>query len=106
MAPLKPLGPPKILEDLARVMIPPTRREEVLGDLCERYKSPAQYLADLLSTLPFVILSRIMRTTHIRLLLMDAILVYGSYLAAAWLLARTLVTDGSGLVHLAIPSGL
>ena len=59
-----------------------------------------------MSTLPFVILSRIRRTTHIRLLLMDALLVYGSFLAAAWYLARRLVTDEGGLVRLAIPSGL
>jgi len=106
MAPLKPPGPPKILEGLAKILIPPARREEVLGDLYERYKSPQQYLADLLSTLPLVILSRIMRSTHVRLLLMDALLVYGSFLAAAWYVARTLVTAEGGLVRLAIPSGL
>jgi len=99
-------GPPKILEGLARVLIPPARREEVLGDLYERYKSPLQYLGDLISTLPFVVFSRIIRTTPIQLLLMDALLVYGSFLAAAWYVARTLVTDEGGLVRLAIPSGL
>jgi hypothetical protein len=100
-----PSGPPKLLEDLAKVLIPPVRREEVLGDLYERYKSPQQYLGDLLSTLPPVILSRIMRTTPIQLLLMDAVLVYSSYLAAAYL-ARMRVFDVGGLVELAIPSGL
>ena len=99
-------GPPKLLEGLAKILIPPACREEVLGDLYERYKSPAQYLGDLVSTLPFVLLSRIIRTTNIRLLLMDALLVYGSFLAAAWYLARTLVTTEGGLVRLAIPSGL
>jgi hypothetical protein len=106
MALLMRPGPPKILEDLAKALIPPACREEVLGDLYERYKSPAQYLGDLVSTLPFVALSRIMRITDIRLLLMDALLVYGSFLAAAWYVARTLVTDEGGLVRLAIPSGL
>ena len=100
-----PSGPPKLLEDLAKVLIPPVRREEVLGDLYERYKSPQQYLGDLLSTLPPVILSRIMRTTPIQLLLMDSVLVYSSYLAAAYL-ARMRVFDVGGLVELAIPSGL
>jgi hypothetical protein len=101
-----PSGPPKILEGLAKALIPPACREEVLGDLYERYKSPAQYLGDLLSTLPFVALSRIMRTTDIRLLLVDALLVYGSFLAAAWYVARRLVTAEGGLARLAIPSGL
>jgi hypothetical protein len=98
-------GPPKLLEDLAKILIPPARREEVLGDLYERYKSPQQYLGDLLSTLPLIILSRIMRTAPIQLLLMDAVLVYSSYLAAAYL-ARMRVFDVGGLVGLAIPSGL
>jgi len=106
MAPLMPPGPPKVLESLAKDLIPPACREEVLGDLYERYKSPAQYLGDLLSTLPFVVLSRIRRTTSIRWLLVDALLVYGSFLAGSWYRARTLVTDEGGLVHLAIPSGL
>ena len=106
MSPLIPPGPPKILEDLAKILIPPACREEVLGDLYERYKSPRQYLGDLLSTLPFVTLSRIIRTTPIQLLLMDALFVYGSFLAAAWYLAKTLITDAGGLVRLAIPSGL
>jgi hypothetical protein len=101
-----PSGPPKILEELAKALIPPACREEVLGDLYERYKSPLQYLADLLSTLPFVVLSRIIRTTDIRLLVMDALLVYGSFLAATWYVARRLVTEEGGLMHLAIPSGL
>jgi hypothetical protein len=99
-------GPPKILEDLAKALIPPACREEVLGDLYERYKSPVQYLGDLVSTLPLVTLSRIVRTTHIRLLLMDALLIYGSFLAVAWYVARSLVTEEGGLVRLAIPAGL
>lgn len=106
MAPLIPPGPPKILEDLAKILIPPACREEVLGDLYERYKSPAQYLGDLVSTLPFVILSRVMRITDIRLLVMDALVVYGSFLAAAWYVTRRLVTQEGGLVRLTIPSGL
>lgn len=106
MAPLMSPGPPKILEDLAKVLIPPSCREEVLGDLYERYKSPPQYVGDLVSTLPFVILGRIMRTTPVRLLLMEAVLVYVSFLAAAWYVARTVVMAEGGLVRLAISSGL
>jgi hypothetical protein len=106
MSPLIPPGPPKILEDLAKILIPPACREEVLGDLYERYESPAQYLGDLMSTLPFIVLSRIIHATDIRLLVMDALLVYGSFLAAAWYVARRLITEEGGLMRLAIPSGL
>ncbi len=99
-------APPKILEGLAKVLIPPACREEVLGDLHERYKSPLQYMGDLLSTVPLITLSRVARITDIRLLVTDALLVYGSFLAAAWYLTRTLVMTEGGLVRLAIPSGL
>lgn len=101
-----PSGPPKILEDLAKILIPPACHEAVLGDLYERYKTPAQYLADLILTVPFVILSRLLRTTQIRLLLMDALLIYGSFLAVAWHLSRKLVTSETGLLQLAVPAGL
>ena len=86
------------------MLIPPACREEVLGDLQERYRTPLQYLADLVSLLPFLVLRRILRTTDLQLLLTDALLVYGSFLAAAWYKDR--LADGSGLLHLAIPAGL
>lgn len=79
-----PSGPPKLLENLARLIIPPACREEVLGDLHERYRSPAQYLGDLIATVPFLIVSRIVRTTDLQLLLTDTLLIYGSFLAATW----------------------
>jgi hypothetical protein len=37
---------------------------------------------------------------------MDALIIYGTFLAVAWFLARGLVTNEGGLVRLAIPSGL
>ncbi|HTA41593.1 MAG TPA: hypothetical protein VK789_04045 [Bryobacteraceae bacterium] len=97
-------GPPKLLETLARLLVPPACREEVLGDLHERYKTPLQYLGDLFSILPFLVMRRILRTTDPQLFLTDALLVYGSFLAAAWYKDR--LADGSSLLHLAIPAGL
>src|SRR5579863_8757863 len=96
-------GPPKLLETLARLLVPPACREEVLGDLHERYRTPLQYLGDLVSILPFLVLRRILRTTDLQLFLTDALLIYGSFLAAAWYEDR--LADGSGLLHLAIPAG-
>jgi len=56
--------PPEIVASLVRVLVPPASREHVLGDLQERYRSPPQYLADALKALPFIIASRLRRTTH------------------------------------------
>ena len=55
--------PPALIEGAIRILIPPTCREHVLGDLSERYTSPRQYLGDALRTLPFVICSQIRRTS-------------------------------------------
>ena len=99
-------GPPNWLQNLAAVLIPPACREEVLGDLYERYRNPGQYLRDMISTVPFVILSRIRRTSDMQLLAMEALLVYGSFLAAAWYQDPSLVTDQRGLLHLLIPAGI
>ena len=56
--------PPALAEAVVRALVPPASREHVLGDLHERYTSPRHYVLDALSTLPFVVASRIRRTTH------------------------------------------
>jgi hypothetical protein len=48
-------------------------REEVAGDLYERYRSPARYLADLARTLPHVIMSQLRRGTDPVLFLLVAL---------------------------------
>lgn len=101
-----PPSPPDWLERLAGILIPPACREEVLGDLRERYRHPAQYVIDLIATLPFLVLSRVRRTTDMQLFMTDALLVYGSFLAAAWAKDRGVLADERGLLHLAIPSVL
>jgi len=50
--------PPKVLETIAGFLIPSSVREQVLGDLHERYKFPLQYVSDVIRTVPFVIASR------------------------------------------------
>jgi hypothetical protein len=56
--------PPEMIAKLVRALVPPASREHVLGDLQERYVSPRGYLADALRTIPFIIASRLRRTTQ------------------------------------------
>ena len=97
-------GPPKTLEAFVAIVIPPACREEVLGDLHERYTSAAQYGLDAATTVPLVILSRIHRTANSRALLIQAFAFYLSFLFAAWLNAAALLRAEYGLLRLAIPA--
>jgi len=101
-------GPSQRLEAVVALLTPPARREEVLGDLHERYASITQYLADTLRTVPLVVLSQIRRTTDPGLLLLEALALYFSYFAGGiathaqlGILAATLPVIG-GLLSLAI----
>ncbi|HZQ55947.1 MAG TPA: hypothetical protein VFB14_27380 [Bryobacteraceae bacterium] len=95
--------PPRIAEVTVALLLPPACREEVLGDLQERCKSPMQYVADALSTVPFVVISRIRRTADPQVLLIQASVLYLSFIAAAWLRDPTLLGQRRGLLRLAIP---
>jgi hypothetical protein len=55
------------------LLIPPACREEVLGDLYQRYAGPRQYLLDALRAVPLVIASRVRRTTDPAVLLIEAL---------------------------------
>ena len=77
-------GPSKAAEAIVALLLPPACREEVLGDLHERYRSRLQYFTDALSTVPLVILSRIRRTADPQVLLIQAFALYASFLTAAW----------------------
>lgn len=83
------LTKPSWAEAIAEILIPPACREEVLGDLHERNASAARYLVELLRTLPFVIVSRIRRTSDLRLLALHAIGSYFAFYMAAWYEARS-----------------
>src|SRR5579863_5371182 len=101
-----PSGPPSRLEKFVGLCIPPACREEVLGDLHEKYTGPWQYISLALSVIPFVVLSRIRRTTDALILLTEALLIYGAFLTAAWYTDRALLNTPSGLQRLAIPTAL
>jgi hypothetical protein len=93
------------LEALVAFFIPPACREHVLGDLCERYENPRQYIGDALHTIPLVIASRVRRTANAQMLLMEAFAVYLSFLAAAWWLGGApFLSEQSGFLRLAIPA--
>lgn len=97
------MTPPRLLEAIVEFLTPPACREVVLGDLYERYRSPLRYISDAWYAIPCVVYSRIRRTADPGVLLMDAMLLYASFIAAAWQLDRELLYDQAGLLRLAIP---
>jgi len=98
-----PPRPPRILEAFFALWIPPACREEVLGDFCERYSGPARYILLAIRTIPLVILSRLRRVTEAPVLFMQALLVYGCYLAAAFYRDSAFLYSPYGLLRTALP---
>ena len=99
-------GPPQAIRAIVALLIPPACKEEVLGDLEERFLSTPHYLRDALHALPCIILSKIRRTADPHLLLMHAFVLYLSYFAAAWFLDLPLLEESWGLARLAFPAAL
>ena len=99
-------GPSKIAEAIVAVFVPPACREEVVGDLHERFKSPLQYAGDALSTVPLVIISRMRRTADPQILLIQAFALYLSFLGAAWFKDGEVLRGQWGLLRLAIPAAM
>lgn len=69
-------SPPEIVERTVHLLIPPAVREEVAGDLCERYRSQRQYIMEVTSMLPHIIASQIRRNTNVPLLGVQALLLF------------------------------
>ena len=84
--------PPKFLVFLVRLLLPRICREHVLGDLYERYRSPFGYAADAVGAVPAAIVGQIRRATPLPFLLLEGLLVYASFFAAALSLREV---DGS-----------
>lgn len=91
-----PPAPPKLIEILVGLLVPPASREHVLGDLHERFRGTGQYIADAIRTLPMVIASRIRRTTDPDLFLLEALGVYVAFFGAAWCLDRAFLLSEWG----------
>lgn len=99
-----PAGPSRLLERFFGILIPPACREEVLGDLCERYSSPAQYIFLAIRTIPCVVFSRACRVTEAPILFVQALLVYGCYVAAAFYRDSAFLYGPWGLLRAALPA--
>ena len=96
-------GPSKISEAAAVWLVPPACREEVLGDMRERYQGPARYLLEAAHVIPCVIYSRICRTTDAVVALMEAVSMYTAFLMVAWGLDRAMLLDARNFARFAIP---
>ena len=69
-------APPDWLEQIVLRTIPPAARETVAGDLWETYRSPAQYAAEALHTVPFVIASQVRRNLNLPALMLQGALIF------------------------------
>lgn len=101
-----PSAPPKAAEAIVAILVPPACREEVVGDLHERYQSPLHYCADALSTIPFVVASRIRRTSDPQMVLIQTFSLFFAFLAAAWFKDREFLKLHGSLLRLVIPAGV
>jgi hypothetical protein len=95
-----------VIEKLVGIFIPPACREEVLGDMRERNEGIQLFIYDALRTVPFVIVSRIRRTTDSVVLLMEAFCCYVSFLTVALVADRAMIATQAGLLRLAIPGAI
>jgi len=99
------IGPSKTIESIVARLIPPARREEVLGDLHERYRGTMAYVLDALRTVPHVVSSQMRRATDWRLLIFEAFTLYVSFLTApAQVGGVSLLFKAETLLPCAIPT--
>jgi hypothetical protein len=98
-------GPPKNVETIVALLTPPARREEVLGDLHERYASPRQYVVDAIRAVPLVVASQIRRTSDLGGLLLEAFALYLSFLVGASR-ASSALRDQPRALSLLIPTAV
>jgi hypothetical protein len=100
--------PPVLVERVVRFLTPPSAREEVVGDLSERYRSPVQYLGDATVTVPFVIASQIRRSSNLPVLGLQAFILFtclGGFVAEVaeppmWM--RAAIPTATGFVGLVL----
>lgn len=71
--------PPRLLEHAICSFIPSAVREEIMGDLSERFQSPARYVAELVLLLPFLIFSQARRATNGSLFVLQAFALFVSF---------------------------
>jgi len=98
--------PPGRLELFFALFIPASCREEVLGDLAEKYTSPAQYIIFAIRTVPFVIYSRMRRDNRLVFLLTDPVLIYSAFVFEVWYGGALPHPDAAAFEHLVLPAAL
>jgi len=76
-----PYSPPRWLESLGSVLVPPASAEHALGDLAECSRSRATYVRTLVSILPRVIWSQVRRRATLGGVILHALLTAGALLA-------------------------
>jgi hypothetical protein len=99
------LKPPKTLEKVVTMLIPPACREEVVGDMHERYASTGQYILEAIQVIPMVVASRIRRTADPQVVLLESLALFFAFLVGGWYQEGTfafLYADG-GFLMVAIP---
>jgi hypothetical protein len=99
-------GMSRAVETIIGFLIPPACREEVLGDLYERNATWPRFCLDAARTIPMIIFSRIRRSGELQFILLQAVIAYLCYSAAAWLDASELLGSSEGLKRLAIPAAV
>ncbi|HXE62104.1 MAG TPA: hypothetical protein VN519_01105 [Bryobacteraceae bacterium] len=92
--------PPPLAEDLVACVLPPACREEVLGDLFESCRTPADYSLSALAVVPRVIFSQIRRNTDSLVFLLTASALAYSFIAGSHGLSSGVAHP---LLRLAIP---
>jgi hypothetical protein len=70
------IRPPAWAERLVTMLTPPAAREAVLGDLCETFDTPGQYLREAARTVPFVVLSQMRRSANLPALGLQGFLIF------------------------------
>jgi hypothetical protein len=70
------IAPPVFLVTIMNRIIPPASREAVLGDLWEEYRSPAQFVKQGLTVLPFLMISQLRRRSSWPILGLQAFILF------------------------------
>jgi len=96
-------GPSKIAELIAKWLLPPASREEILGDMRERHRSELRYLLEAAQVIPCAIYSRIRRTTDGMIALIETTALYTAFVIVAKFRDPLLILARSGLARLMIP---
>jgi len=97
-------GPTKVAETIAGWLLPPACREEILGDMRERYRSGPDYFFEALHLIPSMVYSRICRTTDPVVALMEGLSMFTAFVIAARCFDAVLIFARDGYARLALPA--